>query len=349
MKAEIGSEFHYEELNQGKNESWNRIINVCDSAFVFSGRTAIETILLNVPHVRKAMLPSYCCESMLEPFHKAGISCVFYDVNFKDGIDININMPEDVELLLWCNYFGFQIKMPDFSEFIHRGGVIVEDITHSFLSKTPHDVQSQYIVASLRKWGPLLSGGYCAIKEGSLRYKPCEKPSLDFLNQKKQAMNLKRDYISGNKDIDKRVFLSAFSESNKWIANNYSNLTMDEESKDIFRKLDWSEIIDVRKRNAGILYSGLKNRSSIKFLFDKEDMDCPLFVPIVVANGMRDCLRKTLTENNIYCPIHWPKPNEKSISNLYETELSLICDQRYDESDMQRIVEVISRWEDTKE
>lgn len=342
---EIGSEFHYEELCQEKKESMNPITNVGDSTFVFSGRTAIETVLMNVPHVKKAMLPSYCCESMLEPFYKVGISCVFYDVNFENGININVNIPDDVDLLLWCNYFGFQIKMPDFSEFTRRGGIIVEDITHSSLSKTPYDVQSQYIVASLRKWGPLLSGGYCAIKEGYLKYKPCEPPSLNFLKLKKQAMNLKHDYIYGNKDIDKSVFLTIFAESNEWLANNYSKLTMDEESKELFRKLDWDEIADIRKRNARILYYGLKNHNSIKFLFDIEDMDCPLFVPIFVENRRRDSLQRTLIQNEIYCPIHWQKPNEECISNLYETELSLICDQRYDEKDMHRMVDVISRWE----
>lgn len=349
MRDEIGSEFHYEEVNREKRVHLRGITKVCDSAFVFSGRTAIETILLNVPHVRKAMLPSYCCESMIEPFQKAGISCVFYDVNYENGININVNISDDVELLLWCNYFGFQTKMPDFSEFIHRGGVIVEDITHSFLSKTPHDVQSQYIVASLRKWGPLLSGGYCATKEGSLEYKPSKSPALDFLQLKKQAMSLKSDYIGRSKDVDKNDFLKQFSQSNKWLADNYSNLTMDVESKNIFSSLNWNEIADIRKRNAHRLYSGLKNNTSIRFLFKEKEMDCPLFVPIIVENGKRDSLRKTLTENAIYCPIHWPKPNADCVSNLYEMELSLVCDQRYDENDMQRIIEIISKWNDEQQ
>ena len=69
-------------------------------------------------------------------------------------------------------------------------------------------------------------------------------------------------------------------------------------------------------------------------------MDCPIFVPILTTN--REAIRKKLIENEIYCPIHWPKPNDKCESNLYELELSLICDQRYNEADMQRIVDVIN-------
>ena len=68
-------------------------------------------------------------------------------------------------------------------------------------------------------------------------------------------------------------------------------------------------------------------------------MDCPLFVPVLLEN--RDKVRKHLTENKIYCPVHWPKP-EGADSNIYDMELSLICDQRYGVNDMERIVSVLS-------
>lgn len=343
---EIGSEYHYEKLKNNKNDAYREIPNVQDSAFVFSGRTAIETVLLNEPHVKKAMLPAYCCNSMMEPFRKADIECVFYEVNFKNGLNIHVDIPEDVDLLLWCNYFGFRIEMPDFSEFVRRGGTIVEDITHSFFSSKQCDNQSHYLVASLRKWGPLLCGGYCATREDTLCHKPGKEPATDFLLHKRHAMSLKKDYISGDEKVDKTVFLREFTECNKWLADNYSQLKMDEESKAIFENIDWRGLAEIRKRNARILYDGLKNISSIRFLFEEEDMDCTLFVPIIVENRKRDDLRKTLTENEIYCPIHWPKPNADCVSNLYELELSLVCDQRYNENDMKRIIEIISKWND---
>lgn len=345
---EIGSEYHYEKLSKKGNKTWQGIVDMQDETFVFSGRTAIETVLLNLPHIRKAILPSYCCDSMIEPFRKAGINFIFYEVNFHNGLDIQVDIPEDIDLLLWCNYFGFRVKMPDFTDFIDRGGIILEDITHSFFSQNVYNSQSQYVVASLRKWGPLLCGGYCATKGEYLKYKPTLLPLQEFLEQKKRAMRLKYNYIYEIEDIDKNIFLNDFSESNKWIAKNYSQLAIDEETKNIFTKLDWQEVSEVRKRNAKVLYTGLKDISSIKFLYKEKDMDCPLFVPILVESGMRNSLRRTLTENSIYCPIHWPKPSESCVSNLYEMELSLICDQRYDENDMKRIVEVISRWDDTK-
>ena len=34
--------------------------------------------------------------------------------------------------------------------------------------------------------------------------------------------------------------------------------------------------------------------------------------------------------------------DDMKVNELFDTELSLICDQRYDESDMQRIIEIIN-------
>lgn len=51
--------------------------------------------------------------------------------------------------------------------------------------------------------------------------------------------------------------------------------------------------------------------------------------------------------NNIFTPVHWPYESNKlngTIKNpLYETEISLICDQRYSLEDMKRQIEVLEK------
>ena len=66
-----------------------------------------------------------------------------------------------------------------------------------------------------------------------------------------------------------------------------------------------------------------------------------MFVPIIVPNGKRDALRRHLIRNEIYCPVHWPRP-EGCVSNLYDGELSLICDQRYGIEDMDRLISTLT-------
>lgn len=343
---EIGSEFSYPVNNINKCIDLPQ--GVKDYAFVFSGRTAIEVVLENEAHIKKVMLPSYCCDSMIEPFRKKGIKVCFYNVNYVNGLYIDIVIPRDVDALLWCNYFGYKVKMPDFSDFVSGGGIIIEDITHSFYSVHKYDKQSKYLIASIRKWEPLLCGGYCASMESELKYIPSQLPDENFITNRREAMLLKKEYLAGENFIEKEEFLKKYAYCNEWLSKNYFKLTIDEESIKILTHTDSEKNFNQRRKNAMILHEKLKNSSTVKLLFNENKMECPLFVPIIVDCNERNNIRSFLSNHRIYCPVHWPHPNEECISNLYDMEISLICDQRYDENDMLRIVDTINRFNKNK-
>ena len=84
----------------------------------------------------------------------------------------------------------------------------------------------------------------------------------------------------------------------------------------------------------------------MKFLSGLTKDAAPIFVPVLFeTKEKRDTIRKILISNSIYCPIHWPKPKHIPtgylVNEIYDTELSLICDQRYSFTEMQKIVEII--------
>lgn len=336
---EIGSEFSLD--NKAIEEEKINAIGT-NGVLVFSGRTAIETVLRNEPHIHKALLPSYCCDSMIEPFRQASIDVSFYPVTYDNSIKIDLKIPSDVDCILWCNYFGFRTEIPDLQDFIDRGGIVIEDITHSYFSNRQYNKQSHYLVASLRKWEPVFCGGYVESKKGELVNKPVKIPSADFLEKKDMAMRLKSDYLAGASRIEKNTFLSLFKESNEWLAENYSGLTIDVYSEEYLNHIDIAQHREQRLKNAKVLYEGLAYNSDVKFLFPLDRIDCPLFVPVIIKDGKRDTIRKKMIEQDIYCPVHWPHPKACCESNLYDLELSIVCDHRYNEEDMQRIVEVLN-------
>lgn len=315
---EIGSEYPKCEYESGNGLTFPE-----PGSLVFSGRTAIEAVLNCIPVANTALLPSYCCDSMIEPFRKAGLSIDFFDVNFDK--DFYIGSLKSSDVLLWNNYFGFELDMPEFD------GIIIEDITHSLFSKKQYYQRSDYYVASIRKWEPVLSGGYCSIPTSY------SEPPQEFLDKKLRAMELKAAYLDGA-PTRKESYLSLFQESNEWLANNYSHLSIDDYSREYLEHVDVVEQRAIRRSNAEVLYRELEGK--VQFMFSIEQMDCPLFVPILLPNN-RDRVKKHLIENNIYCPVHWPHPNADCESNIYDMELSLICDQRYGEEDMMRIVDTI--------
>ena len=312
--SEIGSEFQRMPFGDGHGLTLPR-----PGTLVFSGRTAIEAVLKQLSDVRKALLPSYCCDSMIVPFRRAGIEVGFYSVDW-DG-ELKIQIKDSADILVWCNYFGFKNEMPDYD------GVLIEDITHSLLSESPSHPQADYLVASLRKWEPVNSGGYCSIDAFGI------EPPEEYVNLKTSAMKLKTEYLKTPNTEKKERFLRMFGECNHWLAENYSGLAIDSFSRDYLERVDVEKQRRIRRENAKSLYEGLEGK--VQFMFPIEDMDCPLFVPILLPN--RDEVRSYLIKNEIYCPIHWPKPDGCE-SNIYYSELSLICDQRYGPNNMERIV-----------
>lgn len=318
MAKEIGSEFHKMPVGAGRG-----LVMPRPGSLVFSGRTAIESVLRYIPDARSVLIPSYCCDSMIVPFRDAGIKVKHYSVNWTD--ELRIELDDSADILLWCNYFGYRNEIPNYA------GIIIEDITHSFLSeKQSHDC-SDFLVASLRKWEPLICGGYCSVDSHG------KNPSVQFINNKASAMEMKAEYLQDLDENKKARFLQMFRQCNEWLAANYSGLSIDSWSKEYLLRVDVKKQRNIRRQNAHILYDGLKDK--VRFLFPEDDMDCPLFVPILLKN--RDEVRRHLTSNKIYCPVHWPKPDGVE-SNIYNMELSLICDQRYGTEDMESIVSVLS-------
>ena len=63
--------------------------------------------------------------------------------------------------------------------------------------------------------------------------------------------------------------------------------------------------------------------------------------PLQVVSECRTDLRRLLIENWVYLPVHWPLSDLHSrIGDIYHTELSFVCDQRYERADMERAIKI---------
>lgn len=344
---EIGSEFWIDKNRINQFGEW-RIPNWLDKfgnlILTFSGRTGIEIIINNI--IKKngnftVAIPSYCCASVIEPFEKNNIRIIYYDVNFFSGkIQMDIEYAMNADAIYYCHYFGYNLDFPTrkLTEFQHKGGIIIEDITHALFSRPEESFNSDYYVCSLRKWGNLISGGFCS--GISLEKINLDDPEASYIDEKIEAMQYKYEYMQGE-ESNKSIFLEKFSKSNAMINRVYSYKKMDTYSNRILNEWDIDLIKKKRKENARILYNGICQISWIEVLKTYVPEESPLFLAVIMPFEKREHIRKKLIQNNIFCPIHWPRPNENCISNIYDMELSLVCDQRYGMSDMKKILRVI--------
>lgn len=326
MHTEIGSEFWDVPQTEKENDLFK------DATWFVSGRAAFRKILQTIElenrgvHQLKAALPSYLCESMIEPLKIEGIEYKFYQVFFKDGrFQCDCSNIEDCNIILVIDYFGYESFDNPFPA---SNKIIIRDLTHSIFTKKYDD--ADYYFGSLRKWAGFLCGGFAWKKNGSID-KPTDQLS-EYISLRKKAMDLKKDYLSGKGCKDK--FRQAFLDAEKLLDDCKIAMSGNSDQK-LASHMDIDFLKKTRRDNAKVLIEGLLDLSLMNSLGPN---DCPLFVPI--ATKKRNELRRHLIDSGIYCPIHWPKPfNDQCKSDkLYEEELSLVCDQRYSVRDMKRIV-----------
>lgn len=351
MSYEIGSHFEFDKSISFKDrDHTNWLPKGNDNAFTFSGRAAIELVIKDIKNSKKlesVYMPSYCCDSMVQPFIKNNIKVIYYGVEYDSerGIVYSINPDTECDIFFAMSYFGLEHFKLDkiITEFSNKGCLVIEDMTHRMLCVEAYSPAADYSIGSIRKWFGVPTGGYASKREGVFSIKP-HIDSDNLVEQKVVAMQEKLKYLHGY-NVLKDSFLNKFGEFEQKLKFIDSDYMIDKISFEIITSIDIEAIREQRISNAKVLYKGLKGFNFIEPLISDPDFEkgCPLFVPVLIRDGERDNLREYLIQHSIYCPIHWPsKLNE--YSTILESELSLICDHRYTKTDMEYILKKIRQW-----
>ena len=324
-----------------------------DIRFFLSGRTALEYIIRDILSrgvFDSVLLPSYCCHTMIEPFIRNGIYIRFYDVYIREGkLQVDVPEPKRREIYFLINYFGYQdLQGPDRKEIREKWDCIIEDCTHSWLMKKAEISYVDYRFTSYRKW---TGTGAVASAERVGAHFHIGKPiriNKEYEKLIGDAEKRKKEYIEENRG-DKKEYLKLFQEAEEELSRNYEDCVPEYERQYRLMNLDLNIIREKRRENAEVLLNHLKDMKELMPMISEiQPEDVPLFVPVMAEPGKRDLLRQYLIEKQIYCPVHWPVSELHQISGrakeIYDRELSLVCDQRYGRREMERIAEALKRF-----
>ena len=352
---EIGSEFwidgNYLNDDIKAMPLWlSRLGNV---VLTTSGRGAISLVLDQVkPKVKKALLPSYICDSVIIPFEKAGYELTYYDVD-KNFMPINIESIENSNtgIFLHMGYFGFPTN-DNLTEIItnlkSKSVIIIEDVTHTLFSENYKRIENDFIIGSIRKWFGIPSGGFIA-SDKNINHELLDADT-EFINLRISSSHQKSEYMkSGNKST-KTIYLSGFNRAEQLLDENTNPYKIDHDSELIIKNFDDKKLKSTRKQNYEFLLKQLNDVDGIEVVFNNLGNDVtPMFFPVYLKQN-RDKLRLSLIDKEIYCPIHWPIPKQLNehlsiiTKNIYDSILSIPCDQRYQIKDMRRITNEISNF-----
>lgn len=324
---EIGSEFWDVPVTEKQNSLFLESIQ-----WFLSGRSALQAIIAELGETWSVSLPSWCCDSMIKPFVDANLSIKFYPVVVENG-ELVQEIRTDTDVMFLMDYFGYNTPT---SGLIDYHGIIIRDVTHSLFSSTYYD--ADYYFGSLRKWCGVWTGGYAWTKDGHPL--PLETAKdRGYVALRDKAMGHKREYIEDG--LGDKGYLDSYAAAEECLAA-VGIAPAAERDVTMARHLDVKLIKDRRRANAAVLRAAFPDWLVFPNL---APTDTPMFVPVLVPDGKRDDLRRYLINHEIYCPIHWPVSKyhrlDERTGYIYQNELSLVCDQRYTEEDMNRMVETI--------
>lgn len=354
--CEIGSEF-WENcvLKQGEK---NRIVFNERRRGFLCGRTALEHIIRDAKKEWKEkwtsiLLPSYCCGTMIEPFLKNGINVRFYSViSSESGLECILPIPEENEAIYLIQYFGHVQQGQYISEELQQWLFSILDETHSCFADSQMDYEEwnvKYTYTSYRKWSDIRGFAIAEKIEGDFLLRLPEQNCPLYMKYKEEACLKKKKYMEDGEG-EKEDFLELYRKAEALLDGEYWDCKAMKEGILAYEKLNISEMKGKRRENASYLMKHLKGNEKVQLLFSEYSVeDSPLMVPILVKNEQRDILRKYLIEKSIYCPVHWPITELHQLKSereyeLYNQELSLICDQRYGIEEMQKIIDEINKF-----
>ena len=210
MLSEIGSNFwlkpdqQYRKTPLGTPEQFN--CKGSDYVWLSTGRSAIrfviKTIEARVPDLKKvAVLPSFTCDTVFEPFLKAGYEVYYYPIekNLSTTSDAIVRTVKEhnASIVLFHRYFGFDTldgQVDRFCETLRElGKFTVEDCTQCLYSNLPRS-NSDYTVGSIRKWTGTPDGGFAVNRLGSFGKKP-QNPDVILEQAKVKASYAKFRYL----------------------------------------------------------------------------------------------------------------------------------------------------------
>lgn len=309
--------------------------------FYASGRTALYAILNAVADAQGeyggVLVPDYICVSVTRTIRDAGHDFSFYQIghDFSPVMESLRAGLQKEKIVLLVNYFGLVDLEKAVSSIREESGgavVIIDDVQNYYGFGQACDFD--YAFTSFRKWFPVPDGAEVVTRNRQLGEGLGDIGGRNEFAQYKFAGNVLKNF---RQKVGSSVYLDLIEKGERVLDGGY-RCECSGYSFGMMEVLDREDYAGKRKRNAEVLHKGL-DRIGITNIYRGDAV--PLFVPALLEN--RTEVRERLAAHNIFCPVHWPWESGElqGCSPLYDMERSLVCDQRYDEGDMELILEIL--------
>lgn len=355
MKKEVGSIFPLSDsvIKQAESEQAQYI----DDRIYYS---LCREALCDIAHVfdeshKTVLIPAYTCQTVITPFEESGWRCEYYFIRRDLRIDTS-NLLELVKkhhpsVVVAHPYFGMDLNDEEMMALVaikEQGIAVVLDLTQCLFSTKQYPFAS-FVVASYRKWMPIPDGGYLKNMTGKVNICQPEAENDEFTDRELAAMYLRGQYFGNGEQRTKAISIRLSKSADHLADSNIAPHKMSQVAYNLMRNEDLEVNQHRRFENYSYLYQNIRESKKITKVCKNIDevTSAPLYFTIFVKD--RPLLQRPLAQEAIYAPVIWPVEDERVLINdevkyIYDHILAIPIDQRYDEKDMRRAVEIINNY-----
>jgi hypothetical protein len=341
----VGGEFYYDTY-------WLRFkptFSAENMVFLNGGKACLIVIseYLLDHGVKRILLPSYLCPTIVTALERCGLTCDYYQINPDFSIDLDDLAQKAIfhQAVYFINYFGF-LHPPVVRNYLaslrQKGVIVVEDNAQAGF--TDHNT-GDFIFNSMRKLAPY-DGGYLITAFDVMPYvnKYQDRPNRRLPVIRKYRENLAAYLFQGSGSYEDLVKMYELTET-----YYESDLVVegDPQEQRQIERLDWQGIKQTRRDNYNYLLGLISGIPELSPVFPALQVgNMPLGLPVYVSGLSRDWLFNELGNAGIGLTIHWyellrdPRLNGNRVAvDMAGKILTLVIDQRTSHKQMDYLVQ----------
>lgn len=292
-----------------------------ESIALNTARNCLRYLIKN-NNIKRLLMPKYLCSCLTDVCKQENVEISFYNITKK--LEPQIEDYNQNSYVYIINYFG-QLYDEYLQNLKYRFTNLIVDNVQSFFQRPIAGIDTIY---TCRK--------YFGVSDGAYLYTN-SKPIIGGILKDYSYDRLR--FLAGRFEKSGNKFFDEFHK-NENILETENIKFMSDMTHNILRSIDYEFVKNRRTKNYNYLFDKLEKINKLCL----KRIEGAFAYPLYIENGNE--LRKKLIANKIYVPTLWPNVIKDELKGTLEYDMALNilplpCDQRYDEKDMEYIVETI--------
>lgn len=284
------------------------------------GRNALA-YLIRARGIKRLWLPRFLCGCVPDVCRREGCEVLPYAIG-EDFMPRGV-VPAETDWMYIVNYYG-QLSNEQLQKLVDRYGRVIIDHAQSYFQEPLQGIDTLY---TCRKFFGVADGAFLSTNA-----------VLDEPLQRDES-HARMGFVLGRFERPASEFYAQSAENND-VFDTEPILRMSALTENLLRAVDYDAVCKRRKENFQMLHRAFERVNGLRLTIPEGAFMYPLYI----ENGRE--IRKKLQAQKIYIPTLWPEVFDSCSENDLEYRwakdiLPLPVDQRYDDGDMQLLIEAV--------